>query len=371
MRIGIGTFVAGLAALAVGCAHAQPEAGAITSPLALTYRNTVLLPASTTDQNGAAVTIAGLSGITWLGRFTGSADSDRFLAVMDNSNKLIKLSLAFSPNGTITGAVVTGAISLPVTRDFEGIAPGARDSTGAVRTVLVSEEDSPAILEFRLADGVLLRTISPPAVFTNRRANFGFESCTFAAGQLWTANEEALSVDGPISTSGAGTVVRLLRQSLSVPAAPPRQYAYRTQPIHGTVISGSRSGVSDLVALPDGRLMTLERSFALSGAGLFQTRVYEASFDNATEISGFTAGLNGQTFTVVGKRLLFQSNLNNMEGLALGPQLSNANRAMVGIVDNGDPVSKSAVIGFELAGVNAAPVAQADLTATKLPKPRP
>src|SRR5690606_38995059 len=120
-----------------------------------------------------------------------------------------------------------------------------------------------------------------------------------AGGTVWTANEEALSVDGPLSTPSAGTVVRLLRYDNAGPAA---QHAYVTAPIHGLVISGSRSGVSDLVALPDGRLLALERSFALASP-LFLTRLYEVDTSGATDVSGLP-GLAGQMYTPATKRLL-------------------------------------------------------------------
>lgn len=366
------------ASISGGCAHAQPEPGAIASPLQLTYRGTTLLPATTTDQHGQSFTIAGLSGITWLGPATGGVNASDFVAVMDNSNKLVKLRIAFAPNGAATSVVVTGGLSLSVSRDFEGIAPGDLDWSGHVRTLLVSEEDSPAVLEFRLSDGLLVRTIAPPTVFANRRANFGFESCSMSGGVLWAANEEALSVDGPVSTTGAGTVVRLLRYHMNAltPAAT-RQYAYRTQPIHGAAISGARSGVSELVALPDGRVLALERSFALSGAGFFQARVYELNFAGATEVSGFTAGLAGQSYSVVSKRLMWSGNVNNMEGLAMGPILgsnvgpepSGRSFAMVGIVDNGDPVSKSAIVAFELGGYRPLIVSETTPTPAFLPSP--
>ncbi len=323
----------------------------------MTYRNTVLLPDTTTDQNGVVFTIAGLSGITWAGSRPAAPGPTPFLAVMDNSNKLLRINITFNANGSIASASVAGGISLAVSRDFEGIAPGARDASGVLRTVFLSEEDTPAVLEFRLSDGALVRTILPPAVFAQRRANFGFESCAVGAGWLWNANEEALAVDGGISTPTTGTVVRLLRTSLASTPAPSTQYAYRTQPMHGSTVSGARSGLSDLVALPDGRLIALERSFAFSLAGFFQSRVYEVSFAGATEASGFVAGLNGQTFTTVGKTLLWQGNLNNMEGLTLGPALPSRNRVLVGIVDNGDPISKSAVTSFELSGLGPAAVA--------------
>jgi len=52
-----------------------------------------------------------------------------------------------------------------------------------------------------------------PAVFANLRPNFGFESLArrFDGAVIWTANEEALTVDGPLSTTTTGSTVRLLR----------------------------------------------------------------------------------------------------------------------------------------------------------------
>lgn len=314
---------------------------AAAQPLAVSPRGVVALPSTTTDQTGATFTIAGLSGIARRG-------GDEFLAVMDNSNKLVRLAITFTASGTIVSASVLGGITIEQTRDFEGI---AINHAAGVESVLLAEEGTPAMHEYRLSDGAWMRTIEAPPVFSNRRDNFGLESLTRRAitGDVWTANEEALTVDGPLSTSSAGTLVRLVRFAGPAASVADRQWALRTQPIHGAVISGSRSGVVDLVALPSGRVLAMERSLAFSLAGAFQTRIYELDTSLATEVSAI-AGLAGESFTPVTKRLLYQGSLNNLEGLCLGPQLPGGGYAMIGVVDDGDPISNNALAAFELTG---------------------
>jgi hypothetical protein len=113
--------------------------------------------------------------------------------------------------------------------------------------------------------------------------------------------------------------------------------------------------LSDLVALPDGRVLALERSLA-SSLTPFQSRIYELDFTGATDVSSL-AGLIGQTYTPVSKRLLWSGQAaggfgQNLEGLALGPQLSNGNWSLLGIVDDGDPLSNNTLVAFELSGAN-------------------
>jgi hypothetical protein len=353
----------------LGCAGVPPREG-LAQPLAVAFRNTVALPTTTTDQSGTSFTITGLSGITYIG-------GEQYIAVMDNSNKLVRLRVVLSPTGAIASAQVLGGISLAATRDYEAIAPGGHG------TVLLAEEDTPAIHEFRLADGAIVRTITPPAVFAQRRPNFGFESLTSDGTFAWAANEEALTPDGPLSTATQGTTVRLLRipaipgQAAATPASSWPQFAYRTQPWHGSAVGSARSGVSELVLLPGGTLLTLERSFAFNLAGFFQCRIYEVGFAAATDVRGFTAGLAGQTYTTTTKRLLWSgSNVNNMEGLALGPRLDPArpgsprgtSYALIGIVDDGDPISVNTLASFVITGVpTAAPTGTLHIDATPEP----
>jgi hypothetical protein len=336
-------FVGALAAMAWGGA-------ALAQPLSLAARGAVELGPSATDQFGAAFTVTGLSGVAYVGEVGGA---HRFVAVMDNSNKLVEIDATLEDDGVPASAAIAGGVTLEDSRDFEGIA-----YTGAERgTVLLSEEGTPSIREYRLSDGTFVGAWETPAVFAARRDNFGWESLTGTRGGAvaWTANEEALTVDGPLATPSTGSVVRLERYEDGMPRA---QFAYVTAPIHGLVISGSRSGVSDLVLLPSGRLMSLERSLALASP-LFLTRIYEIDFEGATEVSG-VAGLIGRSYTPVGKRLLYSGGQTNLEGLCLGPRLAGGNWSMVGVVDDADPVSVNRLVAFELSGPVGVPACVAD-----------
>lgn len=321
--------------------------GAAVAQVSVLQRSVVTIPAMTVDQNGVGFTIAGMSGVT---HRLGTAGASEFVAVMDNSNKLVRVGVAFNADGTIASHTVLGGVTLAQTGDHEGIAL-AGGAGGAAGSVLVSNETGPGIAEFALATGAFVRSLPVPGVFTaagNLRANFGFESLCRrgTTGEVWTANEEALTVDGALSTPTEGTRVRLVRYAGAELAAQ-QQLVYVTDPIHGSVISGSRSGVSDLVALPDGRLLVLERSLAL-GAGIFRTAIYLVDPGQAgvTDVSGM-AGLIGQAYVPVDKVRVFEGFLNqNLEGLSLGPRLSPTTRALLGVVDDADFLSNNTLVSF-------------------------
>ncbi len=318
-------------------------------PYTLTYRGKVHLTAdNTTDQNGATFKIGGLSGVTYLG-------GDRYAAVMDNSNRFVFLEVKFKDDGVITSGSVVGGQTVPTARDYEGIV-----YTDAARnSVFLSNEATPpppAIYEYSLGKKAeLLQTVKLPAVFEHQVDNRGLESLTRRADgkEMWTANEEALTVDGGASTKDHGTIVRLQRLAVDGNTVTPAQeYAYPVDPIH-SVLAGEPvcSGLSDLVVLPDGTLLTLERS-AVAGLPPFQTRIYQVDFAGATDISqGELAGeLIGRSYTPVKKMQLYSSSAiaENLEGLCLGPKLASGNWAVLGVVDNGDPLSKNTLVSFEL-----------------------
>jgi len=310
--------------------------------------------ATTTDQGGASINVNEMSGVTYRG-------GNSFTAVSDENGKLINLNVTFNNDGSIATGAITGGYSLPsvpnVHNDYEGIA----FTSAARNSVFVSNESvspPPAIHEFSLTSpSTLLQTINLPAVFANQRDNRGLESLTRRPDgtEMWTANEEALTVDGPVATSSTGTVVRLQRLAVSGnTVTPAQQYAYVVDPIHSGIGSPERSGISDLVELPDGTLLALERS-AIVGLPVFQTRIYQINFAGATDISqGVLANaLIGQAYTPVTKTLLFSSTAigENFEGLCLGPQLPSGNYSLLGVVDSGnsdDPVSGNTLIALEL-----------------------
>lgn len=300
----------------------------------------------------AGVDVREMSGVTYVGPV--GEGLHRFLAVQENHGVLTQFDVAFDPNGGIASVSNFANVSTGVnTQDFEGIA-----YTNATRNSVFLADESPAgpnVRELNLATGTLFQTLTVPAVIKdNERSNRGFESLTRTPDgtTMWAATQEALTVDGPVSTSSVGSVVRLLRFDVSgktVTTGP--QYAYLIEPIHST-IGSQQSGLADLASMPDGTVITLERSLAVASP-LYLTRIYELDFAGATDVSvgALGAGLIDQTYTTVSKTNIYTGAIDgasgqNMEGLTLGPRLANGSWVMLGVVDNGDPGSMNTLVAF-------------------------
>lgn len=299
-------------------------------PLRLTLRDRVVLPNSTIDQHGRTFTITGLSGIT-------HHRDNEYLAVMDNSNKLIRLRIRFTGEGRVASLNVIGGIKLERTRDHEGIATDTQhpDSVwlsdeGSFRSPPVSAPaDLPQVTRYSLDTGKALEQLSLAKEWAFRRTNLGLESLAISADgtTLWTANEEALTLDGPTSTHARGTAVRLFKYRRDGGRFNLRhQYLYKTAPAHTRSASPMiRSGLCDLVSLDASRLLALERSFGFFGPiPSLQTSIF------LVEIDDTPVTRPAQTH----KRPLWTGAAENMEGLCLGPRLGNASRVVVGITDN-------------------------------------
>ncbi|HSP98999.1 MAG TPA: esterase-like activity of phytase family protein [Candidatus Dormibacteraeota bacterium] len=269
-----------------------------------------------------------LSGLSWAG-------GDRYASVSDKDGRLYWLRIAIDPAAArITGAIVEGSLPLANSSDLEGVAL-APDG----KSVAVSDEVGPAVREYRLPDGQLERTAPLPPVFASLRYNLGLEALTRdQSGQFWTGNEEALKVDGPTSTAEQGTLVRLLR--LDGDLRPTGQWAYRTDPVAGAqMLSDHGTGLSELAALPDGRLLALERSFGSEG---LRIRIYEVEIDGATEVSKLPALADAEVVPAP-KQLLWQrtSLRDNFEGMAIGPPLADGSRSLVLVSDDGHALAQA------------------------------
>ena len=336
---------------ATGLFLALLGAPAATQKLSVEFVDTAEIGSTAVDQHGNAFSVTGMSGVTWLG---GSA----YAVVLDNSDKVVYLDVELADDGSIDAVQVSGGLTLAGAGDGEGIA-----FTGPVRgSVFVAEEGGPSIAEYDLHDGSLLAQVAVPPVYTapgHLAANFGFESMSFRADgeQLWTVNEEALTIDGPPASPQGGTVVRLQRFLMNGPLAESaKQYAYWTEPMHGGSITGGRSGLVDLVALPNGRLLALERSLAFDlGGGFFRNSIWRVKLSGATNVGvgELADGLAGASYEPAGKELLWSSQSDvgqNLEGLCLGPELSGGCRVLLGVVDDGDPFSTNSLVTLRLCG---------------------
>ncbi len=263
--------------------------------------------------------ITDLSGLAWGG-------GDSFYAVSDKRSAILPVTLRIDP---ATGAITSGEFGAPMpvpakASDFEGVAYFTES-----RRFFVATESPPSVFTYRVGEAGV-RNLPLPPIFARARKGLGMESLTRDAKtqHFWTANEEALASDGPVSDVGAGTVVRLLE--LDATFRPRRQYAWRTET--AAMRYGSGCGVSDLLLLPDGTLVVMERGFI--GLGL-SVRLYAADFAGATDVSQLDA-LDGATFTPARKTLLFgePTGFTNFEGLALGPMLADGTRSLILVADS-------------------------------------
>jgi len=274
-----------------------------------------------------------LSGIAYAG-------ADRYYAVSDADATVFELVIQIDP---ASGAIISATVE-----DSQALVPGS-DLEGVVYhplggSVLVSDEQGPAVREYRLSDGALLSALTLPPIYDQVRSNLSLESLSMrvaASGSddaLWTANEEALLVDGPVSSASSGSVVRL--QRFDATFAADVQWAYVTDPYPGAPFLGQeRSGVADLLALPGGELLVLERSFSTA---LFRVRLYQVDFGAATDTSAL-ASLATDPFTPVGKTLLWErgGGMENFEGLTLGPPLDAGDHSLVLVSDDGSGAAQS------------------------------
>lgn len=298
--------------------------------------------------------VRGLSGITYGGEA-------RYYAVADNSDRVFPVTITLKRDASIDAIELQTPYRLGQRRDFEGVAmSGTRD------TLFISDE-SPAVGDFILPGMRRTRTLPLPEVFKHVVPNQGLESltCSPDGRTLWTANERALVVDGNPQTPAAPlmsvTRVRLLRYDLSGDEPrPAEQFEYQTSGVHDW---GGQIGLCDLAALPDGRLLALERSAAMDAQKVasIRTRIFLVDTTGADDVSDIASLTDRPPGGGVKKTLLYDGFVcgargANLEGLCLGPALGENRWAVIGVVDSTDGglgLSRSTVVSFEL-DLNAA-----------------
>ncbi len=292
--------------------------------------------------------ITGVSGVTWLG-------NDRYAAVLDNSDQLLFFQLTVLPNGQPREASDMRIVTLGERHDYEDLAPCppllaeriaarrlARGASRPTHTLLVCEEDTPAIRGIDSDRGDLLGVVPIPEIFKRRRTNRGLEALSVDPDGrfIWSATEEAVPDDGPASGEGQPTVVRIAR--IPVPGAADGdsagQFAYAVDPPHAfaRIFAGEPlAGLVAMVALGQGRLLVLERS-AAPGLPPFNSRITLVDTSQASDVADLSGGLAKVPNRHLEKVLLWQDALGcNLEGLCLGPQLADGSRLLVGVADNG------------------------------------
>lgn len=321
-------------------------------------------------ENGDPHQVAeGLSGFV---RF----NEDRYLAVSDLHAFIHRLTIEVDVRtGEILNARFDGPLRLTDTLGIPFPEPEqAMDREGivydpATKTVWIANEQAgadttmPSISQHSWTTGRMTEVLvadcdGPLHAFCNMRTNQGFESLTRSPDgeAIWTANEQSLTIDGGVPTTSQGAVVRLQRFDGSM--QPIAQYAYVTAPLSEStpprIAEWSISGLVELLALPGGALLALERAVVGGPAGdpIVRIRIYQVHVQGATDISRepWATGLLAATdpYSTVQKGLLIElsgrtgreSNF-NYEGMAFGPRLENGDRSLILIADNAEGTDQS------------------------------
>jgi hypothetical protein len=187
------------------------------------------------------------------------------------------------------------------------------------------------------------------------RGNAGFESLALSPDgeRLFTAAETALVQDGDAATFEAGTRTRILefvaRHGTFEPA---REFAYDLEPVQKPPFTPNAfiNGLVELLALDRTTLLALERAFVENretpALGRSYIRLYRITLTAATDISAFES-LKGHPEVVPVKKTLLMDlsnvqglspdlarNLDNFEGLAIGPRLPDGRATLLLVSDD-------------------------------------
>lgn len=207
----------------------------------------------------------------------------------------------------------------------------------------------PFVREVR-TDGSFVRAFETPSAFnyvdnstTGARSNKLFEALAVTPnGMVFTANEDALIEDGPLTTLLAGSVVRVLKLD---PASGKTvaQYAYPLPAIPvdkaPTGAFAPDNGLPELLAVSNTEFLAVERAYA-DGVGNTIRLVLATLEADTTDVQSFKS-LQGANYKPMKKQLLLEMpityqgvKIDNIEGASWGPRLPNGNRTLVLVADN-------------------------------------
>ncbi|TYR78819.1 esterase-like activity of phytase family protein [Priestia megaterium] len=175
------------------------------------------------------------------------------------------------------------------------------------------------------------------------RNNLTFEGLTFSKDgkSLWTSMEGPLYQDGSVPTTDTGAFSRITQYDRNGKVR--AQYAYPVDAIPAEPGPGkfADNGISEILAVNKHKLLTVERSGVQGADGTFKNyiRIYEMDTRGATDIRRMDS-LQGKKFKPAKKRLVLDlttldlPKVDNIEGIAWGPKLSNGHDSLVLVSDD-------------------------------------
>lgn len=243
-------------------------------------------------------------------------------------------------------------------------APGSLDPEGLVlsprNTLFISSEGDidagidPFVKEFDL-EGHEVNSLRIPQRFLpgdaqrGIRNNLGFEALTISAPsqaaadpfRIFVAPEASLRQD--VSSGNTTDPVRLLHYVVN-PIGDPVLIAEHLYPLESTGLGTFGNGLVELIALPqESYFLSLERSYGLTGIG---AKLFQVTIGNATDTARIES-LTGNPETVIPmqKTLLLDLrslgiDLDNLEGMTLGPKFADGSQSLLLISDDNFSVSQ-------------------------------
>ena len=263
-------------------------------------------------------------------------------------------------SGAVTSAVFRASwrpIDISASADLEGIAHKRR--TNRRCALFLSDEGADHIYRRRLSPrgdhdaGASIMSAPLPDPLKSPRRNKGVEAMCLSPDEntLWVANEDSLPEDGPVSSTANGSRVRLYALDVSDrqwPPADPRWWFYELDSATGEKfphMPDPFNGLAELCALPDGRLLALERTYGLRTRGPDDPRasLIAISIYLVDPLSSAARTAAAERPPVLAKTLLWRglTGRANYEGMTLGPELSDGSRALI-LVSDGDVTRKGA-----------------------------
>lgn len=239
----------------------------------------------------------------------------------------------------------------PLSIDPEGIAIGRNGSV-----FISSEGDAlagigPFVNKFSMSGRQLQRLPIDdhfaPTTDSGIRFNLAFESLSISDDNrtLFTAAEGALAQDGPAANVDQPSLARIVQYDLVTRRAV-AEYVYVVEPVAEVPDPADSFRVNGLVELLDlggGYMLAMERSFSVGKGNV--VKLYEISLHGATNVIDDDDLYDETTETPdavipVSKRLLVDfgdlglSTVDNLEGLAFGPDLEDGRSLLLVASDN-------------------------------------
>lgn len=268
--------------------------GDCSAGIAFTYFGEAVIP---TGYMEGGVEFGGISGLDF------DETTGRFIALSDDRAekgpaRVYQLDVDVTQHG-LQGVTVLGHTPL-LNPDQKAFEPQSVDPEalrlGPAGLYWTSEgggpQGLPPSVHVSAVDGQHLRTISAPESFrpsaeglSGIRDNLSFEALAILpSGDLLVGLEAALQQDGPkpgLLQSSAARLVQVDAKS----GKPRAQYVYMISPIPQAGNSGQKAmiGLSEMVPIGDGRLLTVERSFA-EGVGN-TIKIFMVDLLNASDVS--------------------------------------------------------------------------------------